>query len=57
MGVIVHDIILPYAKKNIKIFLVYFILVLLSYSIGTLAIPMTITQFINSNMKPNNSFF
>lgn len=57
MGVIVNDIILPYAKKNIKIFLVYFILVILSYSIGTLAIPMTITQFINSNMKPNNSFF
>lgn len=57
MGIIVNDIILPYAKKNIKIFLVYFILVILSYSIGTLAIPMTITQFINSNMKPNNSFF
>ena len=57
MGVLVNDIILPYAKKNIKIFLVYFILVILSYSIGTLAIPMTITQFINSNMKPNNSFF
>lgn len=57
MGIIVNDIILPYAKKNIKIFLVYFILVILSYSIGTLAIPMTITQFINSNMEPNNSFF
>lgn len=57
MGIIVNDIILPYAKKNIKIFLVYFILAILSYSIGTLAIPITITQFMNSNMKPNNSFF
>ena len=57
MGLIINEIIVPYIRNNIKTFILYIFLVILSYSIGSLAIPRTISNFINSNMKFNNSFF
>ena len=57
MGLIINEIILPYIKNNIKIFLLYIFLVIISYVIGSLIIPRTISGFINSNMKLNNNYF
>ncbi len=57
MGLIINEIIIPYIKNNITTFLLYIFLVILSYSIGSLAIPRIISNFINSNMKFSNSFF
>ena len=57
MGVIIDELIFSYVKHNIPTFLIYFIVVVISYSIGSLFIPKIISKFIYSNMKLNNNVF
>ena len=56
MSFLIENLLLPYMKDNIFILIIYTIVVLITYTIGSIGISKSFTHFLNSKYNKNDKF-